>query len=60
MDLTYRRIRAATAAPTAPTFEPKTWAAPVAALADVALVAVDDVGVPVEDPKTLVSAVVKM
>lgn len=58
--LHYKRARAATAAPTAPMFEPSTCAAPVAAWADVELVAVDAVGVPDEDPGTLMSAVVRL
>lgn len=41
-------------------FEPSTCAAPVAAWADVELVAVDAVGVPDEDPGTLMSAVVRL
>lgn len=57
----YSRARAATAAPTAPMFEPRTFAAPaVAAWADVGLGAVDEVGVPDEDPGTFMSAVVTM
>lgn len=41
-------------------FEPRACAAPVAAWADVELVAVDAVGVPEEDPGTLMSAVVPL
>ena len=42
--LVHSRATAATAAPTAPMFEPKTCAAPVAACAEVELVAVEEVG----------------
>ena len=44
--LIYSRARAATAAPTAPMFEPKTCAAPVAALTEDELVVDDEVDDP--------------
>ena len=49
----YNKARAATAAPTAAIFESKTCAAPVAASAEVELVAVVEVG----DPETMVVSI---